>query len=121
MAEPSTTQELKPQNARGKPLFPSAVILVACDQCDRAQTWPLTCGHNYARIYSQKYVAADPAPSDTEQRLREALAQAALPYEALLVDAASRKWIAPEIWSAIETAVTAARAALQPKAEQEQK
>jgi hypothetical protein len=56
--------------------------------------------------------------SDTEQRLREALAQAAIPYEALLMDAESRRWIAPRVWSAIETTVAAARAALQPEQEQ---
>jgi hypothetical protein len=43
-------------------------------------------------------------------QLREALVQAAIPYEALLTDAESRKWIAPEIWSAIESAVKDARA-----------
>jgi hypothetical protein len=48
-------------------------------------------------------------------QLREALAKAAIPYEALLMDVESRKWIAPEVWTAIETAVTAARAALSGK------
>ena len=52
-------------------------------------------------------------------RLREALVQAAIPYEALLMDAESRKWIAPEIWTAIVTAVTATRAALSGKKEGE--
>ncbi len=45
-------------------------------------------------------------------RLRKVLVQMAIPYEALLMDAESRKWIAPTVWSAIEAAVTAARAAL---------
>jgi hypothetical protein len=44
--------------------------------------------------------------------LREALASAVIPYEALLLDSESRRWIAPEVWSAMETAVTKARAAL---------
>lgn len=42
----------------------------------------------------------------------EALALCAIPYEALLMDRESRKWIAPEVWSDIERAVIAARAAL---------
>jgi len=48
-------------------------------------------------------------------RLREVLAEAIIPYAALLVDAESRKWIAPNIWKAIETAVKGARAALERK------
>ncbi|HTG95763.1 MAG TPA: hypothetical protein VL866_24395 [Pyrinomonadaceae bacterium] len=48
-------------------------------------------------------------------RLREALVKAAIPYEALLADAESRKWIAPEVWAAIEAAVIESRAALSGK------
>jgi hypothetical protein len=60
-------------------------------------------------------------PSTTEQviRLRKALVLAVIPYEAILMDAASRRWIAPEVWSAIENAVLAARTALSPKVETE--
>src|SRR6185369_16814230 len=42
-------------------------------------------------------------------RLREALAKAAIPYEAILMDGESRRWVAPEVWAAIETAVMDAR------------
>jgi hypothetical protein len=52
-------------------------------------------------------------------RLREALAKAAIPYEAILMDGESRRWIAPEVWAAIETAVMDARAALSGKKEGE--
>lgn len=45
--------------------------------------------------------------------LEKALVVSAIPYEALLLDAESRKWIAPEVWNAIEQAVTAIRATLQ--------
>ena len=44
--------------------------------------------------------------------LKAALVECALPYEALLLDQESRKWIAPTVWKAIETAVAASRAAL---------
>jgi ribosomal protein L16/L10AE len=44
--------------------------------------------------------------------LRRALAECVLPYEALLMDAESKKWIAPEIWADIERAVIAARSAI---------
>lgn len=47
--------------------------------------------------------------------LREALIAAVIPYEALLIDSESRKWIAPEVWAAIENAVAALRAALPPQ------
>jgi hypothetical protein len=46
-------------------------------------------------------------------QLRDALASAAIPYEALLMDAESRRWIAPEVWSAIEDAQVKARIALE--------
>lgn len=46
------------------------------------------------------------------ERLREALTQAAIPYEAILMDSESRRWIAPAVWGAMENAVAAARAAL---------
>lgn len=41
-----------------------------------------------------------------------ALALCAIPYEALLMDAESRRWIAPVVWIEIEKAVIAARPAL---------
>jgi hypothetical protein len=37
--------------------------------------------------------------------LKLALVSAAIPYEALLLDAESRRWIAPDVWSAIEKAL----------------
>ena len=39
----------------------------------------------------------------------KALVQCVIPYEALLADSESRKWIAPEIWQSIESAVAAVR------------
>lgn len=42
--------------------------------------------------------------------LRAAAVSAAIPYEALLMDGESRKWIAPAVWEAIETAVNAPKA-----------
>ena len=52
--------------------------------------------------------------------LRAAAVAAAIPYEALLMDNESRKWIAlaPEVWSAIEKAVEQLRAALHPQPEE---
>lgn len=50
--------------------------------------------------------------------LRAAATAAAIPYEALLIDSESRKWIAPEVWTAIESAVTQLRAALHPQPEE---
>lgn len=50
-------------------------------------------------------------------RLRKAATLCAIPYEALLVDRESRKWIAPEAWTAIENAVAALREALAHKEE----
>lgn len=51
-----------------------------------------------------------------EQReFRRALVETAIPYEALLTDAQSRKWIAPEVWASVEQAVKAARSAITPK------
>jgi hypothetical protein len=44
--------------------------------------------------------------------LAEALVECVIPYEALLVDAESRKWIAPQVWEAMERAVLAAREVL---------
>lgn len=54
------------------------------------------------------------SPSDFEQllRLRRAATLYAIPYEALLMDSESRRWIAPEVWTAIENAVAALREAL---------
>ena len=46
------------------------------------------------------------------ERLQRALVECAVPYEALLLDGGSRKWIAPEVWTAIENAVIGVRAAL---------
>mgnify|MGYP007001732573 CR=1 FL=1 len=45
-------------------------------------------------------------------RLLEALVKCTVPYEALLADSESRKWIAPTIWRDIEDGVRAARAEL---------
>lgn len=42
-------------------------------------------------------------------RLKEILVKCTVPYEALLMDKESRKWIAPEIWKTIEDAVQSAR------------
>lgn len=50
--------------------------------------------------------------------LREAAAKAAIPYEALLMDSESRRWIAPEVWTAMENAVAELRAALHPQPEE---
>lgn len=48
----------------------------------------------------------------TIARLRAALVECAAPYEALLMDAPSRTWIAPRVWEAIEKAAVAVRAVL---------
>ena len=45
-------------------------------------------------------------------RLRVCIVEMAIPYEALRLDAGSRKWIAPVVWQHIIDATTAARAAL---------
>lgn len=42
--------------------------------------------------------------------LKVALVKCAIPYEAIRMDAGSRKWIAPEIWNAIIAATDEARA-----------
>lgn len=47
-----------------------------------------------------------------KEQFKTLAVEMALPYEALLMDAPLRKWLSPEIWSAIETAVTKVRAAL---------
>lgn len=47
-----------------------------------------------------------------KQRLEQSIVRAAIPYEALLMDAESRKWIAPTIWQEIESTVTAIREAI---------
>ena len=52
------------------------------------------------------------------KRLRKAVTLCAIPYEALLADSESRKWIAPEVWAAIENAVAALREALANTGEQ---
>lgn len=44
--------------------------------------------------------------------LREALVKCAIPYEGLLMDKESRKWIAPPIWGDIESAAQDIRAIL---------
>lgn len=41
--------------------------------------------------------------------LRKALVECAIPYEAIRMDAESKKWIAPEVWKAIEDATDTAR------------
>lgn len=46
------------------------------------------------------------------ERCEKALAEAAMPYEALLIDRDSRNWIAPELWKMIEHFVQSARVAL---------
>lgn len=58
---------------------------------------------------------AAPVVADQDARIAQleaALLLCAIPYEALLMDSASRKWIAPAVWTAIEKAVAAIRAAL---------
>lgn len=47
-------------------------------------------------------------------QLKAALVKCAIPYEALLADKASRKWIAPRVWAAMEAAVLEARALVPP-------
>jgi hypothetical protein len=49
------TGELEPRNVLGKRLFPSALILVACDHCSEPRGWPLTCGHDYNQKFSAEY------------------------------------------------------------------
>jgi hypothetical protein len=39
------------------------------------------------------------------KRLRDALLRLMLPYQALLLDTPSRRWICPDIWNNIETAM----------------
>ena len=51
---------------------------------------------------------------DERDELRAALVECLLPYEALLADADSRKWIAPEIWTVIEQAVARSRMVIYP-------
>lgn len=45
----------------------------------------------------------------SDDALLRACVELALPYEALLMDHESRRWIAPEIWKAIETGVATIR------------
>lgn len=61
--------------------------------------------HRHEAYANARLIAAAPTMLD-------AMVSAALPYEALLIDAESRKWIAPEVWSAIESSVSKIRAAL---------
>jgi anaerobic glycerol-3-phosphate dehydrogenase len=42
-------------------------------------------------------------------QLRETIVKCALPYEAIRMDSESRRWIAPQVWKAIEEAVLAIR------------
>jgi hypothetical protein len=77
--------------------------------------------NRYWRVYTAPnafanvgYVRSAITPADAEQLagLREVAVLFAIPYEALLMDTESRKWIAPGVWKAIEDAVTALRHAL---------
>ena len=49
---------------------------------------------------------------DRVEELEAALVNCAIPYEAILMDAGSQKWIAPEIWQAMTDACVKARAIL---------
>jgi len=46
---------------------------------------------------------------DEVKRLRKVVVALACPYEALLLDEKSRRWLAPTLWAAIEEGVAAAR------------
>jgi hypothetical protein len=49
------------------------------------------------------------------KRLRDALLRLMLPYQALLLDTPSRRWICPDIWNNIETAMKEAWKVLKPE------
>ena len=70
-------------------------------------------------IHAGEHVLTGARPVDKIEKrdaqikvLRKALAEAALPYEAILMDQPSQKWIAPSVWTAIQEAVSKVRAAL---------
>lgn len=68
-----------------------------------------------AELAEARYVALEAryvALVDRVWELREAAVKLVLPYEALLVDNESRRWLAPTLWAAIEEGVKAVRAAL---------
>ena len=67
----------------------------------------------YMDAYRRAAQALRAVPTGADRDvLRRALVECALPYEALLADTESRKWIAPSVWEAMERAVVIARAAL---------
>jgi hypothetical protein len=98
--------------------------------CERCQAWIETqhlCGARYIDK-GDHYEPVCPAVSSDvlngslssdsatlraeNAALKAALIDCALPYEALLADWGSRRWIADRIWADIERAVAASRAAL---------
>ena len=55
---------------------------------------------------------ASPEQEEENERLRRAVVDMAIPYEALRMDAESRKWIAPSIWDHIVRATETARSSI---------
>lgn len=68
-------------------------------------------GHE-STLPNARLIAAAPNLLAEVRRLREVLVNLAAPCEAILMDGESRKWIAPQVWSAIESAAAQIRAAL---------
>lgn len=54
-------------------------------------------------------VAENKRIRESNAKLLQAMAKCAIPYEGLLIDTESRKWIVPEVWAAMENAIVSAR------------
>lgn len=102
----SIETRLRPDN-RGTSSTCSAYT---CDCHDEMPATIATIRSLRARI--QTLTPATTARADAVREYREALTKAAIPYEGLLMDRESRKWIAPTVWKAIEDAVVAIRKSL---------
>ena len=69
-------------------------------------------GKRYQSGYDDGFRAGQWAGQRDVLPLMEAAVKLVLPYEGLLADSESRRWIAPTLWTAIEEGVKAVRAAL---------
>ena len=79
------------------------IVMELCDEVDRLRT------QNQTQAESITYF------QENEKSLKAQLVNAVIPYEALLLDVESRKWIAPSIWKEIESTVTTIRAEVKGK------
>ena len=66
----------------------------------------------YMDVVEQRFGIAPDIPDPRVAALEAAAVLLAIPYEGLLADGESRRWIAPALWTAIEEGIKATRSAL---------